>query len=56
MACVPGGKVVTVGMGMDNLRLPVSTITVKEIELLGSFRFANTVRTLTHAQPAQAIT
>ena len=41
---VPGGKVVSVGMGCEHAHLPVSTITVKEIDFMGSFRYANTVR------------
>lgn len=34
---------VTVGMGCDHAHLPVSTINCKEIDLMGSFRYANTV-------------
>ncbi len=33
----------TVGMGCDHAHLPVSTINCKEIDLMGSFRYANTV-------------
>ena len=40
---VAGGRVVTVGMGCDHAHLPVSTINCKEIDLMGSFRYANTV-------------
>ena len=41
---VPGGKVISVGMGCDHAHVPISTLTVKEIDLMGSFRYANTVR------------
>ena len=35
---------VTVGMGCEHARLPMSRITVREISITGSFRYANTVR------------
>lgn len=38
----PGGKVVMVGMGQEEMQLPAIILTVKEIDLLGSFRYANT--------------
>jgi threonine dehydrogenase-like Zn-dependent dehydrogenase len=41
---VAGGKVVSVGMGCDHAHLPISTINCKEIDLMGSFRYVNTVR------------
>lgn len=37
-----GGRVVLVGMGLDNLELPVSVIQNREIELTGIYRYANT--------------
>ncbi len=39
-----GGRLVTVGMGCDHARLPVSEMTFREVTLAGSFRYANTVR------------
>ena len=43
----PGGVVVTVGMGCDHCRLPMSRITIQEITIAGSFRYANTARPVT---------
>ena len=34
---------VTVGMGCEHARLPMNRITVREISITGSFRYANTV-------------
>lgn len=46
-----GGKVVVVGMGQDNMTLPMSTVGVHELDVLGCFRYANTVSRLPlHAQ------
>ena len=38
-----GGTVVTVGMGCEHARLPVTSMTVREVTMAGSFRYANTV-------------
>ena len=37
---------VTVGMGCEHARLPVTSMTVREVIMAGSFRYANTVRAL----------
>ena len=42
-----GGKVVVVGMGQDNMTLPMSTVGVHELDVLGCFRYANTVSLVT---------
>ena len=44
-----GGKVVVVGMGQDNMTLPMSTVGVHELDVLGCFRYANTVRRMSRA-------
>lgn len=41
-SCCMGGKVVVVGMGQDNMTLPMSTVGVHELDVLGCFRYANT--------------
>ncbi len=38
----PGGRIVLVGMGADDLELPVSLIQSRELILTGVFRYANT--------------
>jgi len=42
LALKPGGRAVLVGMGKDEIALPVSRIQAREIELTGVFRYANT--------------
>lgn len=42
LAVKPGGRVVLVGMGADDVSLPVSRIQGREIEVTGVFRYANT--------------
>lgn len=37
-----GGKLMLIGMGTRNAFLPVSTFALREIDILGSFRYANT--------------
>jgi len=42
LAVAPAGRVVLVGMGADDLLLPVSRIQSRELEVTGVFRYANT--------------
>jgi L-iditol 2-dehydrogenase len=42
LALRPGGRAVLVGMGKDELALPVSRIQARELEITGVFRYANT--------------
>ena len=42
-ACVAGGKVVIVGLGSEEAKIPISIAACKEIDILGSFRYCNTV-------------
>jgi L-iditol 2-dehydrogenase len=41
-AVAPAGRVVLVGMGADDVELPVTRIQTREITLTGVFRYANT--------------
>ncbi len=43
-ACSAGGKVVLVGMGDELMKLDMTHACTHEIDLVGSFRYANTVR------------
>ena len=43
-ACVAGGKVVMVGLGSEEAKIPLSTAACKELDIMGSFRYCNTVR------------
>jgi len=39
---VTGGKAMLVGMGTRNTSLPLSTAALREVDIQGSFRYANT--------------
>ncbi|KAI0701063.1 chaperonin 10-like protein [Cytidiella melzeri] len=41
-AAVTGGKVMLVGMGTRNITLPLSAAALREVDIQGSFRYANT--------------
>jgi len=41
-AAITGGKVMLVGMGARNVMLPLSNAATREVDVLGSFRYANT--------------
>jgi L-iditol 2-dehydrogenase len=42
MAVKPAGRIVLVGMGADDVSLPVARIQSRELVLTGVFRYANT--------------
>jgi len=42
-ACVAGGKLVVVGLGGETATLPIASAACKEIDIVGSFRYCNTV-------------
>ncbi|KAK7047459.1 hypothetical protein VNI00_006690 [Paramarasmius palmivorus] len=39
---VTGGKIALVGMGTPNVHLPLAAAALREVDLIGSFRYANT--------------
>jgi L-iditol 2-dehydrogenase len=41
----PGGKVLLIGMGTPIQTLPISAAALREVDILGVFRYANTYRT-----------
>ena len=42
-ACEPGGRIVLVGMGQEEMTLPMALASIREIDIYGSFRYCNTV-------------
>lgn len=43
MSCARGGKIVCVGLGQDQMSVPMTTVTCHELEIVGSFAYCNTV-------------
>lgn len=41
-AAIAGGKVMLIGMGSRNVMLPLSSAALREVDIQGSFRYANT--------------
>lgn len=50
-ACVAGGKLVVVGLGGEEANLPIAAAACKEIDIIGSFRYANTVSSSCFVHP-----
>lgn len=46
LSCASGGKIVLVGLAQDQIAVPMNTVTVRELEIVGSFAYANTVSQL----------
>uniref|UniRef100_A0A1D2A890 Enoyl reductase (ER) domain-containing protein n=1 Tax=Auxenochlorella protothecoides TaxID=3075 RepID=A0A1D2A890_AUXPR len=44
-AAAPGAKVVLVGMGQVEMKLPLGSASIREVDILGSFRYKNTYDT-----------
>jgi len=44
-AAITGGKVMLIGMGSRNVMLPLSAAALREVDIQGSFRYANTYPT-----------
>lgn len=45
----PGSKIVVVGLGQENVSIPLSMLTLCELDVLGSLRYTNTVQHLLHS-------
>jgi L-iditol 2-dehydrogenase len=45
LTCSPGGTVVLVGLGHDQVKLPLNSIVVHELDVKGSFAYVDTVST-----------
>ncbi|GAB4813511.1 hypothetical protein N2152v2_000557 [Parachlorella kessleri] len=41
-ACTSGGRIVLVGMGQEEMKLPVVEASIREVDIMGSFRYCNT--------------
>lgn len=59
-ACVAGGKLVVVGLGGETATLPIASAACKEIDIVGSFRYCNTVssrsfKSFMHADAVQEV-
>ncbi len=47
-AVAPGGRIVLVGLGAEKCCVPTMQTVFKEIDFMGSFRYTNTVSTLSN--------
>lgn len=45
-AAAAGGRVVLVGMGQTEMSLPLGSASIREVDILGCFRYRNTVSCL----------
>lgn len=45
-AAAAGGRVVLVGMGQTEMSLPIGSASIREVDILGCFRYRNTVSCL----------
>jgi L-iditol 2-dehydrogenase len=54
-ALAPAGRAVLVGMGGDDLPLPLSVVQERELEVTGTFRYANTWPTAIELVAAQRV-
>lgn len=39
-----GGKVILIGMGTSNALIPISNAATREVDIIGSFRYADTYK------------
>lgn len=53
-AARPGGKVVIVGMGNPVQTLPISAAALREVDIVGTFRYADTYREATRLQTMES--
>ncbi|KAF8636933.1 hypothetical protein AX17_003184 [Amanita inopinata Kibby_2008] len=54
-AAITGGKVMLIGMGTRNIMLPLSTAALREVDIQGSFRYADTYPEALHLLSSGAL-